>query len=151
MQQKSGEPAFWFARIGGMTPVDRMPPDIEDDADLVADVFDRACPSREALHAATSRWGVLALAALHDGELRFSELRRRVDGVSERMLSQTLQSLERDGFVDREVLQQIPPRVEYSLTELGREVAKRLVGLIELVEGRMAEVVAAQEDFRLRQ
>lgn len=134
-----------------MTSADSMRPDADGDVDLVADVFSRDCPSREALRAVTSRWGVLALAALHDGELRFSELRRRVDGVSERMLSQTLQALERDGFVDREVLQQIPPRVEYSLTDLGREVAKRLVGLIELVEGRMAEVVAAQGDFRSRQ
>ncbi|HEY5853784.1 MAG TPA: helix-turn-helix domain-containing protein, partial [Aldersonia sp.] len=90
---------------------------------LVADVFARACTSRETLQNVTGRWGVLALAALTEGSYRFSALRRRVDGVSERMLAQTLQTLERDGLVHREVLEAIPPKVEYSLTGLGRDVA----------------------------
>ncbi|MCF8568994.1 helix-turn-helix transcriptional regulator [Gordonia sp. HY002] len=114
---------------------------------LSPDVFSRDCESRPVLQDATSRWGLLALVALRDGELRFNALRRRVDGVSERMLSSTLQSLERDGFVDRTVLQAIPPRVEYSLTDLGTEVASRLAGLIDLVEGRLPEVQKAREDY----
>ncbi|NMN98049.1 winged helix-turn-helix transcriptional regulator [Antrihabitans stalactiti] len=117
---------------------------------LEADVFDRNCPSRETLLDVTGRWGVLALVALDDGPQRFNALRRHVDGVSERMLSQTLQALERDGLVHREVLAAIPPKVEYSLTPLGEEVADRLRGLIELLEGKMPDVTAAQAAYDAR-
>lgn len=110
-----------------------------------ADVFARNCSSREALQNATSRWGILALAALAEDDYRFNALRRRVDGVSERMLSQTLQTLERDGMVVRTVRGSIPPKVEYSLTPLGREVATHLTSLIELVESSLPDVVAARE------
>ncbi|MEN0133730.1 MAG: helix-turn-helix domain-containing protein [Rhodococcus sp. (in: high G+C Gram-positive bacteria)] len=118
-----------------------------DDRTLEADVFARNCASRETLQTVTGRWGVLALAALTEGNYRFSALRRRVDGVSERMLSQTLQALERDGLVVREVLEAIPPKVEYSLTPLGAEVGSRLIELIELVESRVPDVRAAQEKY----
>ncbi|MDT2008472.1 helix-turn-helix transcriptional regulator [Rhodococcus opacus] len=118
-----------------------------EDRALEADVFARDCASRETLQTVTGRWGVLALAALTEGNYRFSALRRRVDGVSERMLSQTLQALERDGLVVREVLEAIPPKVEYSLTPLGAEVGSRLIGLIELVESRVPDVLAAQEKY----
>jgi len=117
------------------------------DPALLADVFARDCASRDILHNVTSRWGLLALAALADGDLRFNALRRRVDGVSERMLSVTLQSLERDGFVNRDVLQTIPPKVKYSLTPTGREVADRLLGLIEFVEAHVADVRDAQGTY----
>lgn len=117
----------------------------EVDASLEADVFARNCSSREALQNATSRWGILALAALAEGDYRFNALRRRVDGVSERMLSQTLQTLERDGLVIRTVLEAIPPKVEYSLSPLGREVAERLTGLIELVESNLPTVIEARK------
>lgn len=112
-----------------------------------ADVFARNCASRDTLHTVTGRWGVLALAALGESNYRFGELRRRVDGVSERMLSQTLQALERDGLVRREVLTAIPPKVEYSLTPLGEKVAQRLTGLIEFVEASMPEVLEARERY----
>ncbi|MBC2639536.1 MULTISPECIES: helix-turn-helix domain-containing protein [unclassified Rhodococcus (in: high G+C Gram-positive bacteria)] len=118
-----------------------------EDRTLEADVFARDCASRETLQTVTGRWGVLALAALTEGSYRFSALRRRVDGVSERMLSQTLQALERDGLVIREVLEAIPPKVEYSLTPLGAEIGSRLIGLIELVESRVPDVLAAQERY----
>ncbi|MGV9826731.1 winged helix-turn-helix transcriptional regulator [Gordonia sp. NPDC003429] len=117
------------------------------DPTLEADVFARDCGSREVLGDVTSRWGLLALGALYDGDLRFSALRRRVQGVSERMLSVTLQTLERDGMVNRTVLQSIPPKVEYSLTELGREVAVRLIDVIELVESRLPEVSDARTAY----
>ncbi|GAC70552.1 winged helix-turn-helix transcriptional regulator [Gordonia soli] len=117
------------------------------DPGLEADVFARNCQSRDILQNVTSRWGLLALAALNEGELRFSALRRRVDGVSERMLSVTLQTLERDGFVRRSVLQDIPPKVEYSLTDLGRTVAVQLMGLIEFVESRVDEVADARDSY----
>lgn len=109
---------------------------------LVADVFARACESRAILEHVTGRWGSLALAALAEGPFRFNALRRKVDGVSEKMLAQTLQTLERDGFVHREVELRIPPRVEYSLTPLGRKVAEKLLDLIQFVETTMPEVLA---------
>ncbi|MDX3530139.1 helix-turn-helix domain-containing protein [Streptomyces sp. ID05-39B] len=112
--------------------------------DLPYDVFAKACPSRGTLEHVTGRWGTLTLGALHEGSLRFNELRRRVDGVSEKMLSQTLHALERDGLVHREAQSTNPPRVDYELTPLGHEVAERLLGLIHLVEGRMDEVLASR-------
>jgi DNA-binding HxlR family transcriptional regulator len=112
----------------------------EADQAFVADVFARNCQSRDILQNVTSRWGLLALVALGESDMRFNALRRRVDGVSERMLSVTLQALERDGFVNRSVLQAIPPRVEYSLTDLGAAVAARLTGLIEFVEEHVDDV-----------
>lgn len=115
-------------------------------ASLEASVFARDCTSREVLQNATSRWGILALAALTESDYRFNALRRRVDGVSERMLSQTLQTLERDGLVVRSVLETIPPKVEYSLTELGREVGRKLTELIELVEGSVPAVLASRAE-----
>ncbi|MGW3285685.1 winged helix-turn-helix transcriptional regulator [Streptomyces sp. NPDC001002] len=115
--------------------------------DLPFSVFAKACPSRVTLEHVTGRWGGLTLGALYEGSLRFNELRRRVDGVSEKMLSQTLHALERDGLVHREAQPTNPPRVDYELTPLGREVAERLLGLIHFVEGRMDEVLAARERY----
>ncbi|MFF8279417.1 winged helix-turn-helix transcriptional regulator [Streptomyces lateritius] len=115
--------------------------------DLVFDVFARACASRETLEHVTGRWGSLTLGALYEGSFRFNELRRRVDGVSEKMLSQTLHALERDGLVHREAQPTNPPRVDYRLTPLGREIAEQLRGLIDLVEGRMPQVLAARENY----
>ncbi|WP_237742875.1 winged helix-turn-helix transcriptional regulator [Actinopolymorpha alba] len=116
-----------------------------DEFDAVCfDVLARACPSRGTLEHVTGRWGILALAALKEGTFRFNALRRRVDGVSEKMLAQTLQALERDGFVRRDAQPTIPPRVEYTLTPLGEETAEKLIDLIEFVEHRMPEVLRAQ-------
>ncbi|GAA1696841.1 winged helix-turn-helix transcriptional regulator [Fodinicola feengrottensis] len=114
---------------------------------ILFDVFARGCPSRDALEHVTGRWGVLAMVALRDGSLRFNALRRRVDGVSEKMLSQTLHALERDGFVDRVAQPVIPPRVDYSLTPLGSEVAEKLFALMDLVESRMPAVLAARDEY----
>ncbi|MFF2702088.1 winged helix-turn-helix transcriptional regulator [Streptomyces cyaneofuscatus] len=118
-----------------------------DTDDLAFDVFSRQCPSRSTLEHATGRWGGLTLGALYEESLRFNELRRRVDGVSEKMLSQTLHALERDGLVLREAQPVNPPRVDYELTPFGREVAGRLLGLIHLVEGRMDDVLAARTRY----
>ncbi|MFE7644968.1 winged helix-turn-helix transcriptional regulator [Streptomyces phaeoluteigriseus] len=115
--------------------------------DLPYNVFAKACPSRGTLEHVTGRWGALTLGALHEGSLRFNELRRRVDGVSEKMLSQTLHALERDGLVHREAQSTNPPRVDYELTPLGHEVAERLLSLIHLVEGRMDEVLASRGHY----
>ena len=117
--------------------------DADPDGCLVADVFDRNCPSRSTMVGVASRWGSLALLALSEGQFRFNALRRRVDGVSEKMLAQTLQSLERDGMVVRDVRATIPPHVSYALTPLGAAVARRLQSLAELVESSMPVVLDA--------
>ncbi|MGV8837049.1 winged helix-turn-helix transcriptional regulator, partial [Cellvibrio sp.] len=97
-------------------------------------VFADQCPSRLILNHITSRWGVLVLVALLAGTHRFSELRRKINGVSERMLAQTLQTLEGDGFVARHSLPVVPPHVEYSLTPLGIEVAEQVRNLVDWIE-----------------
>jgi len=119
----------------------------DQDQDLAFDVFAKACPSRGTLEHITGRWGALTLGALHEGSLRFNELRRRVDGVSEKMLSQTLHALERDGLVHREAQPTNPPRVDYELTPLGQEMATRLLGLIHFLEGRMDDVLDARQRY----
>jgi len=111
------------------------------------DVFARDCPSRNTLEHVTGRWGSLTLSALHEDTLRFNELRRKVSGVREKMLSQTLHALERDGLVIREARPTNPPHVEYRLTPLGTETAQQLLSLIALVEGRMPDVLAAQRAY----
>ncbi|MFJ3897702.1 winged helix-turn-helix transcriptional regulator [Streptomyces sp. NPDC090083] len=110
-------------------------------------VFAKACPSRGTLEHVTGRWGGLTLCALHEGSLRFNELRRRVDGVSEKMLSQTLHALERDGLVHREAQPTNPPRVDYELTPLGHGVAERLKDLVDFVESRMDDVLTARTRY----
>ncbi|MEW2078838.1 winged helix-turn-helix transcriptional regulator [Streptomyces sp. NPDC012403] len=118
-----------------------------EEQELPFNVFAKACPSRGTLEHVTGRWGALTLGALHEGSLRFNELRRRVDGVSEKMLSQTLHALERDGLVHREAQPTNPPRVDYELTPLGHEVTRRLLSLIECVEGSMDAVLRARERY----
>jgi DNA-binding HxlR family transcriptional regulator len=108
------------------------------------DLFASACPSRGVLDDVSSRWGVLALVALLDGTHRFGELRRRVAGVSEKMLAQTLHALERDGFVLREAFPVIPPRVDYSLTPMGREVARHVQVLTGWIEENLSRIAAAR-------
>ncbi|MFE4604465.1 winged helix-turn-helix transcriptional regulator [Kitasatospora indigofera] len=125
--------------ITAAPPLDRAP-----------DVYDRMCPSRGVLEHVTSRWGVLVLAALSERGYRFSELRRRVSGVSEKMLAQTLQTLERDGFVLREAHPVIPPRVDYSLTPLGKEAAELVSTLAHWSERRVPAVEQARARYDAR-
>lgn len=112
------------------------------------EVMSADCPSREILSHVTSRWGVLVLIALSDGTQRFSELRRKINGVSEKMLAQTLQTLETDGFVDRISYPVVPPHVEYSLTPLGVEVQMQLTGLTDWVETNLHRIIN-QRNLRL--
>ncbi|WP_033407068.1 winged helix-turn-helix transcriptional regulator [Uliginosibacterium gangwonense] len=107
-------------------------------------LFAEQCPSRDVLKHVTSRWGVLVLVALRSGTHRFSELRRKVDGVSERMLAQTLQWLEADGFVARKSYPIVPPHVEYSLTPLGLEVSAKVEALADWIEYNLPQILAAQ-------
>ena len=103
--------------------------------------FEVNCPSRVVLDHVTSKWGVMVLVALDHRTLRWSELRRTVDGVSEKMLAQTLRTLESDGFVHRESRPVIPPHVEYSLTPLGDELVQRLLPLFDWVLDHAAVIV----------
>ncbi len=99
-----------------------------------ADVLNELCPSRTMLNHVTSRWGVLVLIALQEKTYRFSELRRRIGGVSERMLAQTLRVLEDDGFVLRKAYPVVPPHVEYTLTPVGVAVAEKVCALALCIE-----------------
>ena len=107
-------------------------------------VFAEQCPSREVLKHVTSRWGVLILMVLEGGTHRFSELRRKIGGVSERMLAQTLQWLENDGLVRRVSYPVVPPHVEYSLTRLGEELAQKVEALADWIEFKLPEIMAAR-------
>ncbi|MEV4941283.1 winged helix-turn-helix transcriptional regulator [Streptomyces zaomyceticus] len=116
----------------------------EEPKSLLADVDGTMCPSRVVLEHVTSRWGVLILIALRERSYRFSELRRRVGRVSEKMLIQTLQTLERDGFVHRDAKPVIPPRVDYSLTGTGEEAARQVWELARWSERQVAAVEKAR-------
>ncbi|OAN66888.1 winged helix-turn-helix transcriptional regulator [Sphingomonas sp. TDK1] len=105
------------------------------------DVFVPDCPSRAVLKRITSSWGLLVLVALRDGTRRFSELRRRVNGVSERMLAQTLQQLEAHQLVTRRSLPVVPPHVEYSLTPLGAEAAAKVEDLVEWIQANITALM----------
>ncbi|MFC4116112.1 winged helix-turn-helix transcriptional regulator [Nonomuraea zeae] len=111
------------------------------------DLFDSACPGREVLDHLTSRWGVLVLVALKDGPLRFHLLRDTIGGISEKMLSQTLRVLGRDGLLDRFVEPTTPPRVTYSLTPLGQEAVTHLRGLVDWIARSAPDILAAQEKY----
>ncbi|MCQ9135516.1 winged helix-turn-helix transcriptional regulator [Streptomyces hilarionis] len=114
-------------------------------------VAEEMCPYRLVLEHLTSRWGVLVLIELLERSHRFSELRRAVGQVgrpvSEKMLAQTLQNLERDGLVHRDAKPVIPPRVDYSLTELGREAAEQVRALAGWTHTRMADVEKARQAY----
>ncbi|MFD8308215.1 winged helix-turn-helix transcriptional regulator [Streptomyces sp. NPDC059690] len=114
------------------------------------DTGETMCPHRLVLEHLTSRWGVLVLIELLDRPYRFSELRRAIGRVSEKMLTQTLQTLERDGLVHRDAKPVIPPRVDYSLTDLGREAAEQVRGLAEWTQERMGAVQEARERYDAR-
>ena len=111
---------------------------------LRGDLFAEACPSREVLRHVTSRWGVLVLVALRRGTHRFSDLRRVIGGVSEKMLAQTLQALEADAIVLRVAHPVVPPHVEYSLTGLGVEAAVRVAALTGWIEANLDQILAAR-------
>ena len=102
------------------------------------------CPSRAVLGHITSRWGVLVLVMLLERTHRFSELRRAVGGVSEKMLAQTLDALAQDGLVLRVAHQVVPPHVDYELTPLGVEAAERVVGLVGWIEGALPRIMAGK-------
>lgn len=110
------------------------------------DVYDAGCPSRTALQRIGDRWTALVVGVLAERPHRFGELRRRVDGVSQKMLTQTLRSLERDGLVTRSAFATVPVTVEYALTPLGETLIPVLAAIRDWAEGHVDEVLAARKE-----
>jgi DNA-binding HxlR family transcriptional regulator len=111
------------------------------------DAFIAACPSRAILTRLGEKWALLAIAALVAEPHHFGELRRRLQGVSQKMLTQTLRSLERDGLIHRQVLDARPIRVKYSLTALGTEFAGHAIALKEWIEAHLPPIEKQQDVY----
>ncbi|TVT49460.1 helix-turn-helix transcriptional regulator [Amycolatopsis rhizosphaerae] len=110
------------------------------------------CPARTVLDALANKWTLLVLSSLTkaEGPVRFNELRRALEGITQKVLTQTLRSLERDGLVRRTVYPTVPPRVEYTVTELGSQVGGLFCVLGEWSEQHVHEILAAREAFDTR-
>lgn len=115
--------------------------------DELSEVFHSDCPARTVLDHVTSRWGVWVLMALRQHDSRFYELRERVEGISEKMLSQTLRTLVRDGLVWRTVEPSTPPRVTYGLTPLGAGTSEPLASLFGWIRGHAFDILAVQAEY----
>lgn len=118
--------------------------------DLLGELYVSDCPGRSVLDHVLSKWGMLVILALAERTYRYAELRRRVGGVSERMLALTLRTLEQDGFVARRDYGEVPPRVDYSLTPLGYGLAEELDSLGRWIATNTPRVLAAREKHRQR-
>ncbi|GAP46673.1 winged helix-turn-helix transcriptional regulator [Streptomyces azureus] len=115
------------------------------------DVMTATCPSRTSLARIANKWTAMVVIALSAGRMRFRDLRTAVDGISAKVLTETLRDLERDGIVTRHVFAEVPPRVEYELTALGRTLQAPLQALGHWAEAHIAEVLAARESYDARQ
>ncbi|WP_280242252.1 winged helix-turn-helix transcriptional regulator [Nocardia abscessus] len=115
-----------------------------EDSGLPADVYSAKCPTREVLDHIAGKWTVLIIDALADGTMRYTDLRHRIDGISQKMLTQTLRQLETDGFITRTVHPTVPPRVEYTLTELGHSLRTPIAALREWIETNINRIEAAR-------
>jgi DNA-binding HxlR family transcriptional regulator len=112
-----------------------------------ADAYLRGCASRAVLDLLTNKWVCLVIGALRPGTMRFGELRRRLDGITQKMLTQTLRDLERAGLVHRAVYPSVPPRVEYSLTPLGDNVGGLMDAIRVWSETHIDDIRSAQEEY----
>jgi DNA-binding HxlR family transcriptional regulator len=113
-------------------------------------VNDRLCPGRLILDHLADKWAVLIVVRLASGTMRFAELRRAIDGISQKMLTVTLRALERDGLVVRKLYASVPPKVEYSLTPLGGSLVDKVNDLCTWAEANGAEILKARERFDRR-
>lgn len=110
-------------------------------------VYEDRCPTRLVLDRIADKWAVLILDHLHDGPVRFNQLRRTIKGISQKVLSQTLKKLERDGLISRSVFATVPVTVEYALTPLGRTLTDTIAALAHWAEHNIDAVVAAQQAY----
>ena len=117
---------------------------------IVGDCFNSDCPARDVLNHVSNRWGGLVLGALLERDLRYSEIRARVGGISEKMLAQTLDVLERDGLIARTSHPVVPPRVEYALTPSGRALAERFFDLFSWIGANVEAFTRAQKQYDSR-
>src|ERR1700736_4422194 len=117
---------------------------------LTGDCFRDECPARDVLNHVSNRWGGLVLGALLERDLRYSEIRARVGGISEKMLAQTLDVLERDGLIARTSHPVVPPRVEYALTASGRALSERFVDLFMWIGTNIETFTRAQKKYDSR-
>jgi DNA-binding HxlR family transcriptional regulator len=108
------------------------------------DIYDRNCPSRQVLDRIGDTWSVLVVVSLAHGPQRYTELAKRIDGVSPKMLTQTLRALERDGLISRTVHAVVPPRVDYALTKLGESLLDLVGALESWAQTHMDDVLAAR-------
>jgi len=113
-------------------------------------VYERNCPSRQVLDRIGDTWSLLIILTLADGPRRYTEVAQRIEGVSPKMLTQTLRGLERDGLVRRTVHAVVPPRVDYELTALGQSLRGLVRGLEDWAETHIAEVLRARADYDAR-
>ncbi|MEU4194830.1 helix-turn-helix domain-containing protein [Kribbella sp. NPDC026611] len=118
-----------------------------EDAARAYDAFLATCPARQLLDRISDKWVSLVLVALADGPQRYSDLSRRIAGVSQKMLTQTLRSLERDGLLTRSVTPSVPVRVDYQLTELGQTLLPLISAIKTWAETHMTEVNAARSEY----
>lgn len=129
-------------------PTKREPGDAGPRSPLIrGNVFDPDCPTRVVLDRIGDKWTVLVVSALVDGTMRFTELRARVGGVAPKVLTQTVRALERDGILRRTVYAEVPPRVEYTLTPLGRSLAAPIDAIQNWAEEHVAGVLQAREQY----
>jgi DNA-binding HxlR family transcriptional regulator len=110
-------------------------------------MMDAACPTRQVLDRIADKWTMLVIVALEHGTLRFSELRRSIDGITQKMLTQTLRGLERDGMVEREVIATVPVTVRYTLTPLGHSLAETVSGIRAWAYANMDAIEAARQTY----
>src|SRR5580692_4886366 len=111
------------------------------------DAFNADCPTRVVLDRIGDKWTVLVVSALSTGTLRFTQLRARVGSVAPKVLTQTLRALERDGVLTRTVYAQVPPRVEYQLTNLGHSLVTPIAAIQDWAESHVSHVLAARESY----
>lgn len=145
-RMKPPGPSFWewmemdnsLLGLGGKRP---------SEVDDLPDAYASACPTRQALDRIADKWTVLILGLLESGPMRFNQLRREIEGISQKMLSQTLKSLERDGLVSRKVFATVPVTVEYSITPLGATLAATLVPLRVWAETHIAQMLEARAAY----
>lgn len=110
-------------------------------------VMVRTCPSRTSLARIANKWTAMIVIALSGGPMRFGEVRQAVDGISGKVLADTLRELERDGIVSRTSFDQMPPRVDYALTALGETLREPLAALGRWAESHIEEVERARADY----